>query len=425
MWRRMTPRIILLTALAGALLAPAPASAGTYDVYSCRLPDGTPAPTSGWTRFEHVTGDVGAVRLRCPMTCSSAGALTARIAYRQLDLHGLGRTVAGWRFAAAPDATIAGFQCAAMHSLGTFRPAWFAGHVALAYAGRPADPADVRWTTGLRCENSVFAVWSQAGADSCAGRLDPADLRAVPATRCARLAVEPHLPSASLSWWTSARRMCFSDPAKDAAISVYAARVTLATTRPGVHGWADDSAPRRSRHRPGLFAGPIAVADSRSDRHGRRPRASRRHCRPPVASCIAAVTSTLFPARARSCDGSAFVDRSLADGTHASSRGLRRRRQPSPVQPLSSSSGAAREVSRPPCSSRTERHAATRFARPRSWFEGRSKRAQRTIGYGRTTTVDGGCVQPRGRADRRRACCRSRSGSSAFRAESGRSPSLR
>ncbi len=47
----MPPRLLAFAVFATLLLWPAHASAGTYDVYSCRLPDGTPAPTDGWHPF--------------------------------------------------------------------------------------------------------------------------------------------------------------------------------------------------------------------------------------------------------------------------------------------------------------------------------------------------------------------------------------
>src|SRR5690349_4141202 len=51
---RMPPRVLALAAFGFILLVlllwPPRAGAGTYDVYSCRLTDGTPAPTNGWAR---------------------------------------------------------------------------------------------------------------------------------------------------------------------------------------------------------------------------------------------------------------------------------------------------------------------------------------------------------------------------------------
>src|SRR3954469_14680521 len=53
------------------LLSPQHASAGTYDVYSCRLPDGSPASTAGWT--SHLLG----ARVKTNDTCAEGGSLSA------------------------------------------------------------------------------------------------------------------------------------------------------------------------------------------------------------------------------------------------------------------------------------------------------------------------------------------------------------
>ena len=41
----------VLIAVGVTLLTGPSAMAGTYDVYSCRLPDGAPAPTDGWSSW--------------------------------------------------------------------------------------------------------------------------------------------------------------------------------------------------------------------------------------------------------------------------------------------------------------------------------------------------------------------------------------
>jgi hypothetical protein len=85
-----------------AVLTPAAAHAGTYDVYACRLPDGSPAPTDGWTSFatstyEPATNELG-------NACASGGALTARMPGGAPS----GGEV-GWAFDPPPGITIEGF----------------------------------------------------------------------------------------------------------------------------------------------------------------------------------------------------------------------------------------------------------------------------------------------------------------------------
>jgi hypothetical protein len=56
----MPTRLLLVLLIVATLLAlilwPTPAGAGTYDVYSCRLPDGTSIPANGWRPFTALEG---------------------------------------------------------------------------------------------------------------------------------------------------------------------------------------------------------------------------------------------------------------------------------------------------------------------------------------------------------------------------------
>jgi hypothetical protein len=93
----MPPRYLLLALLLATLLAlilfPPPAHAGTYDVYSCRLPDGSPAPTDGWTPFATREPEVD-VAAEAVDRCASGEALIARLGF---GFWRLGAT-AGWSF---------------------------------------------------------------------------------------------------------------------------------------------------------------------------------------------------------------------------------------------------------------------------------------------------------------------------------------
>lgn len=75
-WRRALSRVglpltILVLLLAAPAVKPAPASAGTYDVYTCTQPNGGPAPIDGWTSF---TNNVNMV---AEDNCAQRGYLTA------------------------------------------------------------------------------------------------------------------------------------------------------------------------------------------------------------------------------------------------------------------------------------------------------------------------------------------------------------
>ena len=106
---QMPRRVQLLVALAAALqilfLSSPRAFAGTYDVYSCRLPDGTRIPASGWSGFG------GTARSN---QCTSTGGLTARFADAPIlaaaDVSPLSATSGGWVFEAPSGTSIAGFE---------------------------------------------------------------------------------------------------------------------------------------------------------------------------------------------------------------------------------------------------------------------------------------------------------------------------
>ena len=96
----MPPRLIIVAAFVVVVITlwPSPAHAGTYDVYSCRFPDGTPAPTYGWTPFNQ-RGEV-------TDTCASGGSLRGALP-TVTAFHG---DVAGWSLQAPPDTRISAFD---------------------------------------------------------------------------------------------------------------------------------------------------------------------------------------------------------------------------------------------------------------------------------------------------------------------------
>src|ERR1700742_4683404 len=91
---RMPPRTLVLALLVAAifllLLWPHPAAAGTYDVYACRLPDGSPAPTHGWTPFSDSTEQNTGTR----DGCASGEGMTVLLPWA----FDVSRLTAGWRF---------------------------------------------------------------------------------------------------------------------------------------------------------------------------------------------------------------------------------------------------------------------------------------------------------------------------------------
>src|SRR4051812_49257560 len=99
----MRSRLLLLATVV-SLVVVAPARAGTYDVYSCRLPDGSPAPTGGWVPFGSETTSIG-LSATVSDSCGEGGGLSASLpSFPSVGME------AGWRFTGPPTTRIEGFE---------------------------------------------------------------------------------------------------------------------------------------------------------------------------------------------------------------------------------------------------------------------------------------------------------------------------
>src|SRR3954454_22584112 len=99
----MRSRCLVLAVLA-PLCVCAPARAGTYDVYSCRLPDGSPAPAGGWVPFATEPTSFG-LSATASDSCGAGGGLIASLpSYVPVGVE------AGWNFTPPPSTTIEGFE---------------------------------------------------------------------------------------------------------------------------------------------------------------------------------------------------------------------------------------------------------------------------------------------------------------------------
>src|SRR3954471_14219028 len=127
--------LCLLLTLLTTLVACASARAGTYEVYSCRLPDGSPAPARGWVPFANASelGPVGTAANEC----GGGGGLIASLP--PVALAGMD---AGWRFASPPGTTIEGFEIFRVVRPMTGAPGPVGGYVASLGAWPPADLAN-------------------------------------------------------------------------------------------------------------------------------------------------------------------------------------------------------------------------------------------------------------------------------------------
>jgi hypothetical protein len=89
---------VALAALCAAAMSAGSAQAGKYHVYSCRMPDGSVAPTDGWTESKARTWD------STPDTCGTGGALGAALS--DGATHEVETDYARWTFSAPTGATI-------------------------------------------------------------------------------------------------------------------------------------------------------------------------------------------------------------------------------------------------------------------------------------------------------------------------------
>ncbi|MGX6450016.1 hypothetical protein ACVU7I_18420, partial [Patulibacter sp. S7RM1-6] len=94
-------RRLLLAALLPlvlATLAPTAADAGTFTVWSCRGPEGAPAPTAAW--------QAGGTAGTTADDCAAGGALRASLGQADTD----GDAISGFGFVLPPGGTIAGYR---------------------------------------------------------------------------------------------------------------------------------------------------------------------------------------------------------------------------------------------------------------------------------------------------------------------------
>src|SRR5690349_2881247 len=147
-------RMLKLLILASALLCtlPATAPANDYLVYSCKLPDGRPAPADGWSPVGN------APYAWFGNGCASGGPLRAGLAGDRQEAN---RSSVGWGFDSG-DATIRGYSIV--------RSGRIAGHVS--GASTLLYSADVRNVAGGGYSVDYCAAY--AGCTEVTGRVDRA-----------------------------------------------------------------------------------------------------------------------------------------------------------------------------------------------------------------------------------------------------------
>ena len=95
----MSRALLALSVLAGFAVSAAPASAGTYDVWSCAGPTGKPLPANGWVPQSYG----GTIASTCGR---ELGRLSGALSPDQVSVGSFAR----WIFEAPPDTTIANVE---------------------------------------------------------------------------------------------------------------------------------------------------------------------------------------------------------------------------------------------------------------------------------------------------------------------------
>jgi hypothetical protein len=371
----MRSGLIVLATLV-SLIVVAPARAGTYDVYSCRLPDGSPAPTVGWAGFDSENAELG-LSATASNTCDGGGGLTASIpSYEPVGM------AAGWSFTAPPATTIEGFEIFRAVRPGNLAQGGLEGYVASVGPWPPDVPGN-----GIdeQCLTGAGAIpLCEAGLGRPESALDQANRYQRQGLHAGRLTL-------GIGCW---QRGSTGDPSCGASTQpnmvVFAAKLTL----------RDDSAPtvdvglaEGSRVR-GVVRVPATAADQGAGltevalvvdgaEVGRGPVDDLPDtCRPPFVEPA--------PCPSQRALSLPLDSRAFADGVHVvqvvvfDAVGNRSLSAPASVvvanvTPLDALSPAIGPNGR----------GATRFARLRAWLAGRSRRTDRTLAYGVTTSVEG------------------------------------
>lgn len=154
-------RTLMATAIAFVALGTPPASAGQYEVHSCRLPDGTPIQAIGWL------GDFGGGDwFRSEDSCGSGGALTAALLGVPTYAHPQG-AYSRWRLAAPPATAIRRLRGHAAFETGEGQP--YGSPIVEA----EGDEAQGRFGISYGASRGSFVRWNAPGNEFDTGAMTP------------------------------------------------------------------------------------------------------------------------------------------------------------------------------------------------------------------------------------------------------------
>jgi hypothetical protein len=373
-------RRLALALLLGPILWPSQATAGTYDVYSCRLPDGSVAPAKGWQAASNAGGQdpFGAVN-----RCATGDGLTA--------VFPIGVSSAGsewsWAFTAAAGTTVESFL---IHRVAA--SSWdSADQSSIAYVSSYGA-----WPMSLEDGDegeSCIPPGSSSGRPPCltlgsASQTDPADVYA-------RSGVHASWLKFAVRCLGPGSQCRADDPYTLSGFKMFDARLTL----DDVHAPAFE---RDLSTTPGEFsdiAVPLSVSDEGSgiaelDVTIDGNPVAREDGATVSSSCRAPFTDPA-PCPARRDVALQVQTARLADGPHelrALAIDASGNRTLSAPLTLTTRNGTLVESLAPPAIPQVAApngRGASRFARITSRFSGSSALTSRTLAYGRATSVAG------------------------------------
>src|SRR3954447_12348535 len=368
---------LLLLAVVVSLVVVAPARAGTYDVYSCRLPDGSPAPAGGWAPVSSGPTSTG-LSASTSDSCGAGGGLTASLPpWAPVGME------AGWRFTPPPATSIDAFEVfrAVRPVTGAAGPV--SGYMASLGAWPPRDlDADA----DERCVNGVLP-----GVLACDKGLGTSGAPFDQLNRYGRRQLHATVLTLGLGCWDPfglGEPACSGDPAADLGLTIFAARLTIRDdSSPTFEGDPVIGSSVRSVVRVAITAADVGAGLTSTSLVIDGVEVERRPLEDLPASCHEPFVNPA-PCPARRELSVPFDSRVLADGRHAVQVAVfdaaGNRALSGPVSVLVANVGHVSSLVPGPNGS-----GATRFARLRAWLAGRSRKTERTLAYGATTSVDG------------------------------------
>jgi hypothetical protein len=380
----MPSRLLVIAALGAVLLIlilwVSPAGAQTYDVYSCRLPDGSPAPAHGWRPFTQ------GLLVTATDRCAEQGGLTASFGLDWPGRNAIGDRAA-WRFDAPGGVTIIGFRLVRRATSAVYSAdGVYQGTIVYSGSFGSTSPAGTAEVGGERCERTV-----ESGGCLILGNFDdPLTAFERAGISASHVNLEVRCIGSVGCRWNSFYSL--------GLVTIQSARFVLQDER---RPEFDVPLSIESRGEMSTTVSDLGSGIARVDwivDDVRTPAVlpSNGSCREPYTEPVPCVQSAVLRVAIPSLklrDGRHILRAVAVDaaGNEGSSRSLEFSTYAGEVEPPKSPPSATQEgIAVAPGT------VATRHVRLRSWFAGRSRSTQRTLSFGQDAVVEGALMDTGG-----------------------------